>query len=129
MEVIEQAIEKIKEEMRKDSNPYMNLIGNYVIKNIEVNKPSAEKIVAGSKTISGSLEEMKKEARKVQKNGVGILTDEEGFSIVDKYFEFEGVQSSVDDVQAKAKVIELPKKEAAENKPKIDFDVSLDDFI
>lgn len=132
MEVIEQAIEKIKEEMQKDSNPYMNLIGNYVIKNIEVNKPSAEKIVAGSKTILGSLEEMKKEAKKVAKNGVGILTDEEGFAIVAKYFEFEGVQSSVDDVQTKSKVIELPKKEMADNKPKrvqIDFDVSLDDFI
>lgn len=132
MEVIQQAIEKIKEEMEKDKNPYTTVIGNYVLKNIEVNKPSAEKIVECKKTISGSLEAMKKEAQKVAKNGVGILTDEEGFAIVAKYFEFEGVQSSVDDVQTKAEIIDFPKKEVAENKanrPQDGFSANLDEFI
>ncbi len=55
MEVIEQAVEKIKEEMSKESNPYIAYIGNYVLENIEVNKPAAEKIAAGSKTISESF--------------------------------------------------------------------------
>lgn len=125
MEIIEKAVEKIKEEIQKDDNPYMNLIGNYVLQQLEVNKPSAEKIVAGSKTLSGSLEEMEKEAKKVAKNGVGILTDEEGFAIVAKYFEFEGVQT-------KAEVIQFPKNEACENKPKSSqngFSASLEDFI
>lgn len=132
MEVIQQAIEKIKEEMEKDKNPYTTVIGNYVLKNIEVNKPSAEKIVEGKKNISGSLEAMKKEAQKVAKNGVGILTDEEGFAIVAKYFEFEGVQSSVEDVQIKAEVIDFPKKEIVQNttsRPQNGFSASLDEFI
>ena len=132
MEVIEQAIEKIKEEMAKDSNPYMQVIGNYVLQQLEVNKPSCEKIVDGGKTISGSLKAAEKEARKVAKNNMAVLTDEEVFKIVSDYFEFEGVQSSVEDVQPKSKVIELPKRETIDNKPKkaqIDFDASFDEFI
>lgn len=96
MEIINQAIEKIKEEMEKDNNPYMQVVGSYVLRNLEVNKPSAEKIVAGTKTLSGSLKAMEDEARKVAKNGVGILTDEQGFEIVSKYFEFEGIQIDID---------------------------------
>lgn len=92
MEIINQAIEKIKEEMEKNKNPYMTIIGNYVLSNLEVNKPSAEKIVNREVTLSGSLKEMEKEARKVAVNGVGVLTDEQGLEIVSKYFGFEGVQ-------------------------------------
>ncbi len=61
-----------------------------------------------------------------------MLAEREVISIVTKYFEFEGVQSSVEDIQTKAEVIEFPKKESIEDKPKqaqIDFDASLDDFL
>ena len=132
MEVIEQAVEKIKEEMLKESNPYIAYIGNYVLENIEVNKPAAEKIAAGSKTISESFKKVQGEARKIAQNGIAMLAEREVISIVTKYFEFEGVQSSVEDIQTKAEVIEFPKKESIENNPKkaqIDFDASLDDFL
>lgn len=130
--VIEQAIEKIKQEMGKENNAYITYIGNYVIENIEINKPTAEKIVKGSKTISGSLKKVQSEARKIAQNGVAMLAEREVLSIVAKYFEFEGVQSSVEDVQPNAKVIELPKKEIEENnnnKPNNGFTASLDEFI
>lgn len=132
MEIIQQAIEKIKEEMEKEKNPYTTAIGNYVLANIEVNKHSAENIVSGSKTLTGSLEEMKKAAQKVAHNGVGVLTDAEGFEIVSKYFEFEGIQSSVEDVQTKAEVIQFPKNEIDENnaeRSQNSFSASLDEFI
>ena len=129
MEIIKQAIEKIKEEIEQDNNPYMQVVGSYVLRNLEVNKPSAEKIVAGTKTISGSLKAMEDEARKVAKNGVGILTDEQGFEIVSEYFEFEGVQVCNDDtVSDNNKVIDISYKKKDSSEKNI-FDVNIDDLF
>lgn len=124
--MLEKAIEKIKDEMSKNKNPYMKIIGNYVLSQIEVNNsPVHENIVDGSKTLNGSLKAMETEAKKKAVNNVGILTDEEGLAIVAKYFGFEATQISADEAIVNSNV--ECRKQA--NKPKVDFNVSLDDFL
>ena len=94
--MIDKAKEKIREEMGKSNNVSVIVIGEYLLKQIEVNKSAAEKIIDGEKTIEGSLQEMTKEAKKVAVKGCAVLTDEEGFKIVSKYYGFEGIQQELD---------------------------------
>ena len=94
-EIIEQAIEKVKEEMNSKPNGYKKIIGNHVIGNLAVNKASAKEIVNGNKTLAGSLEAMRKEAEKFKEGNVAVLTDEEGFKVVDKYYGFIGIQTEI----------------------------------
>lgn len=125
MEVIEQAVEKIEKEMKEKNSTYINVIGSYVLKQLEVNKPVCEEIIKGNKTIAGSVEEMRREAKKNAKDGIAVLTDEEGFAIVSKYFGFEGVQPTVEEAIVQAKVIEIHKKE----QPKKKFEADINDFM
>lgn len=129
--MIEKAIEKIKYEINKDKNPYMKIIGNYVLSQIEINPSSIESIADGSKNLKGSLKEMEKEAKKRAVGNVGILTDEEGLTIVAKYFGFEITQISADEAINKSNAIDykMKKDEKHANKPDVEFNVSLDDFL
>ena len=98
-EMIQDAINKINEEMDKyRDNQFVQIIGQYVIKQLEINKESADKIEKGEKTLVGSLNYMQDKARKSM-NGKDtlsircvVISDEEGFKIVDEYFEFTAKQ-------------------------------------
>ena len=108
--MINQAIEKIKAEMEENKNPYTEIIGNYVIQQIQVNPQVA----------TGSLEAMRKEASKVKQGNVAVLTDEQGFKIIRDYFGFENIQTNIHE--------QVPIKVTKEVKDD-DFNVSLNDFI
>jgi len=88
---MQEAINKLRAEIEKNkTNPYIQVIGEFLIKHIEANPDSAEKVLDADKTIAKSLEAMKNEARKKQHNGMAMLTDTEGFAIVLKYFGMQG---------------------------------------
>lgn len=117
--MIKKAIEKIKEEIEKNKNPYTEIIGDYVIRHIDINPQVSEAIVNGEKTIAGSLKAMRHEASKVKKDNVAVLTDEQGFKIVRDYFGFENIQQNIhSSVESKEEI-----------KATDDFNVILDDFI
>lgn len=117
--MINQAIEKIKAEMEENKNPYTEIIGNYVIQQIQVNPQVAEAIINEEKTLAESLEQMRKEALKVKQGDIAILTDEQAFKIIRDYFGFENVQQNI---YSSAE----PKEAKATDD---DFNVSLNDFI
>lgn len=128
--MIEKAIEKIKAEMEKDKAPYIQVIGNYLLKQIEINKTAATAIVKEGKTIKGSVEEMRKEAQKKAVGGCGVLTDAEGFEIVRKYFGFEAVQDEMIGIQVHE--IKEEVKSPIEVKPKekeVEFKVDIDSLF
>lgn len=104
---MQQAIEKLRGEMSKKNNPYINLIGEYLISQIDTNPEMAELIMTEGKTIAGSLEAMKSEAKKKQSNGMAMLTDAEGFAIVQKYFGAKEITAP----SAAPQVQEIPKKQ------------------
>ncbi|UTW69887.1 hypothetical protein KHA80_03090 [Anaerobacillus sp. HL2] len=58
-----QAIKKLEEEMQKNSNnPYIQVVGNFLIEYLKENPTSAEKVLVADKTIAKSLDAMRKVA-------------------------------------------------------------------
>lgn len=85
--MLQQALQKIQSELsEKAKDKYVQAIGAFLIKHIRQRTEHAPFILTDGKTIAGSLGAMKEEARKQQSNGVGMLTDDEAFAIVLKYF-------------------------------------------
>ena len=79
----EEAIGKINGEMQKSPDDrVLEAIGHYLIDRIT--DADAEKV--RDKTLAGAVEKMRSAAQKVARGGVGVLTDEEGFAIVRRYF-------------------------------------------
>lgn len=94
--MIQDAINKINEEMEKNkNNTYLQAIGQYVVNQLEINKNSSDKIERGEKTLGGSLKYMQEKAKKVAVNGCTVFTDAEGFKIIDEYFEFTAKQDKI----------------------------------
>lgn len=93
--MLKKAQTKIKDEMKKDNNPYVKLIGQFLLDHLTHNPEDAEKILVKSKTIKGSLASMRKEAEKKKVGNMAVLTDEEGFAAVFNYFEIAKKPESV----------------------------------
>ncbi|MEG0133517.1 MAG: Cas9 inhibitor AcrIIA9 family protein [Clostridium sp.] len=107
---------KINNEMQKEKNPYVEVIGSFLLKEIIKNKDAAEMVANSDKTIMGSLEAMRKVAAEKKTENYAILTDDEGFNIVCDYYGFEnGIIESrtyevTKEVKTECKVIELSQK-------------------
>lgn len=79
-------MEKLRNEMAQNpDNKYVQVVGDFLLDYLR--KHPAE--LPADKTIKGSLDAMREEARKNQSGGVGVLTPDEGFEIVLRYFGFE----------------------------------------
>ena len=126
--MIDEAIEKIKAEMAANANnSYIQAVGSMLLQYMQympTRVQTAEQILAEGKTISGSLAEMQKEARKKQVGNCAVLTDQEGFEIVLRYFEIEAV-TEVQSQSVSAHAVATVKRE----KTSTNFDVSLDDLL
>ncbi|EOR20555.1 hypothetical protein A500_16495 [Clostridium sartagoforme AAU1] len=122
--MLNKAIKKINDEIEKEKNPYVKVIGEYLLKVIAGNEGAAEKILAADKTIMKSLEAMRKAAEKNKVGNMAMISDEEGFAIVLKYFEIK--REKKNDINDK-KVIDFKAKK--EEKEEDIFNVSLDDYI
>ena len=130
--MIEKAIEKIKSEMQENKAMYIQVVGEYLLKQIEINKNAAESIVKEGKTIAGAVLQIASESKKNVEDGpgknmkIGCVTDAEGFEIVRKYFGFEAVQNKILDVD----VHEIKSDAQIEDKKtEIDFDVKLENLL
>lgn len=114
-----QAIDKIRTEMENNANePYIQVIGEFLLQYIEANPQDAEKFLNDDKTIGKSLKDMRKVAEKKKKNNFAYLTPQEGFEIVLKYF---GINNATLAPVSASTVTEpvKPKK----------FNVKLEDFL
>ena len=135
--MIERAIEKIKKEMEdKKENSYIQAIGDYLLKQVEINREAAEKICNGTKTIEKSLKEVEKIAKKKAVAGCAVLSDSEVFKIVREYYQFEAVQDKfiqieVDEIkeQIQEEVKEEKIQEKKKNKEADDFSINFDDYL
>lgn len=131
--MIEKAIEKIKSEMNQNQTQY--IIGEYLLKQIEINKDAAIAIVKDNKTISGAVIEIASVAKKNAIKGpsglgtVGCVTDNEGFEIVRKYFGFEAVQDRMIDVDVHEIKSDACIEEKKVSSADIDFDIKIEDLM
>lgn len=85
--MLKDALLKIETELTANTkDSYIQAVGSFLNNYVRNNPDDAVLIVAEGKTIKGSLSAMRAEAEKNKSNGVGVLTDQEGFAIVLKYF-------------------------------------------
>ena len=125
--MIENAISKLRTEMgQNNNNPYIQVVGQFLLSHLETNPDIAEKIINSEKTIAKSLNEMEKEAKKRKVGNCAVLTDQEGFDIVLKYF---GVEGQVPSRPVEIKTVEVRRDEPEVQKAQADFDVKLEDFL
>lgn len=131
--MIERAIEKLKKEMEdKKENSYIQAIGDYLLKQVEINRDAAEKICNGTKTIEKSLKEVEKIAKKKAVAGCAVLSDSEVFKIVREYYQFEAVQDKFIQVEVdeiKEQIQEEVKEEKVQKNKIDDFSIDLDDYL
>jgi hypothetical protein len=125
------AIEKLKSEMAKNAdNTYIQVVGGFLLQHLESNPQEAEKILATDKTIAKSLNEMQKEASKKKVGNCAVLTDQEGFVIVLKYF---GMKAAAPKTSPAASIKESQEKKEQAPKPQPnsldDFDIKLEDLL
>lgn len=106
---VAKAVARINNEITEKNNSYVRTVGNFLKEYLEIDPAAAEKILVKEKTITKSIGEMRKEANKNKIDGVGVLSDEEGFEIVLKYYDIDPVD---------------PNEKAEDS-----FDVELDDFL
>jgi len=122
--VYQEAVLKLKNEIEQSkNNPYVQVVGSFLLSHLESNHQDAEKIMTADKTITKSLDEMQKAAAKKKVGNCAVLTDQEGFAVVLQYF---GIGSAVTILAPVAAPIVEP---TLKQKSKVDFDVNLDDFL
>lgn len=124
--MLNEAIKKIKDEMDKNNNPYVKVVGEFLLQHLEINPGAAEKILDKEKSIIKSLDEMKKAAEKKKVGNCAVLTDKEGFEIVLKYF---GIKEKVTVLPTDPSCVKVNQDPIVNSKNSIDFDVNLEDFL
>ena len=134
--MIERAIEKIKKEMQeKKDNPNIQSIGDYLLKQVEINREAAEKICNENKSIEKCFKEMEKVARTKAQQGSYYMSDNEAFKIIREYYQFEAVQDKfiqVEVEEAKEDIGVIDSNSITTRKAKkdiADFSLDIDDYI
>jgi len=124
--MLEKAIKKITDEMEANkSNSNIKVIGDFLVRQLKLSNGGAEKVLQGGKTIIKSIDEMSKVAKTKAVKGCGMLTDQEGFGIVLKYFDIKFTPVTASPLPIK--IAEEPVAPIAQNKkPDIEFNVELD---
>lgn len=65
--------------------------------------PGAAELIKDDKTLDGAIDKMKAAAKKSAANGVGVLSDEEGFAIVHSYFGIDAPEEQMETISYAAK--------------------------
>lgn len=122
--MLTKAIDKIRSEMTQNTaNSYIQVVGGFLLQHLESHPEDAEKILVADKDIGKSLEEMRKAAGKKKRVGsCAVLTDQEGFAVVLKYFNIKEKPAAPINTTAHTPVPEPTKST-------IDFDVRLEDLF
>lgn len=124
----EQAVEKLRAEMaEKQDDSYIQLVGGYMISDLDANPEHAHFILADGKTIAGSLKEMERIASgKCNGKNFAVLTPNEGFSAVMGYF---GIVEAVNMAGINHSMVSSAAAPARPPAASTGFDISLDDLL
>ncbi|MGL5149911.1 MAG: hypothetical protein ACRC7N_04955 [Clostridium sp.] len=121
MSNVQKAVMKLNDEINKSGNDYVNVVGEYLVDmlNDTEDEGIADKILADGKSIQGSLGEMEKEAKKIQKAGMACISPKRGFEIVCKYY---GISNDTNLGKEKNKVVEVDFKKGNDKEINLDLD-------
>lgn len=87
------AMDKIRDEMAKSKDNYTQVVGEYLTDYLLAHPEAEAALLAKGKSIAGSLDAVRKEAKKVKTGNMAILDDRTVFGIVLGYF---GIKSEQD---------------------------------
>jgi hypothetical protein len=128
---IAEAVSKIKTEMDQNkSNSYVQVVGNFLIEHLGKHPGDAVKVIADGKSIIKSLDEMREVASKSKVNNCGLITPQDGFNIVMKYYgiSLKDAVLGVDFASGQSKTVHHEVQIRPKSKV-VDFDVSLNDLL
>lgn len=87
---MEEAIQKINDEMQKNPNdPYTEIIGHYLIDRAGSEPDAAGKILREGKSLPDAMAQVMLLAKKKQNRNTAVLTPDQVFGEIDSYFGFE----------------------------------------
>lgn len=124
--VVISAREKVKSEVNGNNNPYIKIVGEFLLEMIEKNINAAEAVMKAGKSIKGSLEEMKKVAKNKAINGCAVIDDKEGFKIVMDYYGIEEGEAKENSIDTK-KVVSMNEYKIEKQHGALELD--LDDLL
>lgn len=129
--MLSKAIEKLQSEMTKNNtNSYIQEVGRFLMEHLNENPQDAEKILAADKTVGKSLDEMRKAAEKKKVGNTAMFTPQEGFGIIMKYFGIKVTTLTTARAAAPTESSDrVTLSSTADSKPKIDFDIKLEDLL
>lgn len=123
--MLQKAIEKLRSEMdRNKNNSYIQVVGQYLIKRVESNPSSAEKILASDKSIEKSLDAIRKVAEKRKVGNCAVIAPDEGFAIIMDYFGISGASTAQLPSAGNTVPVEPPQSTSGE-----EFDLRLEDLL
>ncbi len=123
--MLQKAIEKLRSEMdRNKNNSYIQVVGQYLIKRVESNPSSAEKILASDKSIEKSLDAIRKVAEKRKVGNCAVIAPDEGFAIIMDYFGISGASTAQLPSAGNPVPVEPPQSTSGE-----EFDLRLEDLL
>lgn len=115
--MLERAENKIREEIKNSKNShYVQIVGEMMLDYLKTNPNASEKFLQEDKSIEKSLDEMRKVAETKKQGNCAVLSDQEGFNVVLKYFGVKDVS-----VPLVSKPAQLSKES--------DFNVNLEDLL
>lgn len=96
----------LEADCEKNTNDMMKrTVCNYVVERLDgLSEDELKRIVDKKLTLSGAIEKMREAAKKIAVGGCGVLTDEEGFEIVAKYF---GIKKEASEPKEDKKTVSL----------------------
>lgn len=113
MDKLHLALGKLDNEIEKEKNNIIQVIGNFMVQHITDFPEDAELVLAEGKSLKGAYEAMRKAAEKVKVGNCAVLSDDEGFRIVREYY-------GVGNKSASSK--EVVEKKAADKRLNLDLD-------
>lgn len=130
--MLEKTIAKIKREMNKGKkNLYIQVIGDYLLKQIELNKEAMKKICSENNSIEKSIKEIEKIARENSINGSLVISENGIFKIIREYYNFEAIQEKFIELEMDEILQELEEEESNVkiNSESETFNFNIDDYF
>lgn len=128
--MIERAIEKIKQEINsQNSNVYVQVIGDYLLKQIEINKDAAKKICSENKSIEKSIKEIEKILRKKAKGNTLIISENGIYKVIRAYYNIEAVQDRFIGLELEEIFREIDEGSNRQTSKTEKFNIDINDYI
>lgn len=128
--MIEKAIEKIKQEINSQKNNlYVQVIGDYLLKQIEINRDAAKKICSESKSIEKSIKEIEKILRKEAKGNTLIISENGIYKVIREYYKIEAVQDRFIGLELEEIFQEIDEGSNSQTSKTEKFNIDINDYI